>query len=270
MSEERILKTSQISASVGCHPNTVRLYEAWGYLPKVPRSATKYRLFRQAHLEHMHLAWDALSGPYPGRTIKRSAMRVVRHAATGDLGGALEMAYTHLALVNGERAQAEAAAELLARWSSGNATDATPGLLQIGEAAHLLDVSRDMLRNWESNGLIRVPRTGNGYRQYGPVEIGRLRVIRMLVRAGYSMMAILRMLRHLDKGVSGDVRQVLDTPADDEEALIAADQWLTNLEIQEGKCLQMISRLERMIQQQTKTSRDRGSGDSLSNPTIGY
>lgn len=253
MYEERILKTSQIAASVGCHPNTVRLYEEWGYLPKVPRSSSNYRLFSQAHLDHMHLAWEASSGPFPGRVIKRSAMRVVRHAATGDLGGALEMSYAHLALVKGERAQADAAAELLARWSHGKATDATPGRLQIGEAAQLLDVSRDMLRNWENNGLIRVPRAGNGYRKYGPVEIGRLRVIRMLVRAGYSMMAILRMLRHLDTGHTGDVRQVLDTPAEDEQVLTAADRWLSNLEIQEGKCHLMISRLELMIQERAKT-----------------
>ena len=47
--------------------------------------------------------------------------------------------------------------------------------------------------------LSMVPRAKNGYRQYGAVEIGRLRVIRMLVRAGYSMMAILRMMLELDK-----------------------------------------------------------------------
>jgi DNA-binding transcriptional MerR regulator len=172
---------------------------------------------------------------------------VVKHAATGDLGGALEMAYSHLALVKAEKAQAEAAAELLERWSQGRAIDATSGPIQIGEAAELLDVSRDMLRNWENNGLIRVPRASNGYRQYGAIEIGRLRVIRMLVRAGYSMMAILRLLRHLDAGVGEDVRQVLDTPDEHEDVLTAADQWFSNLEYQLEKCKSMIAQLERMI-----------------------
>ncbi len=248
MVEVRYFQTSQIAARVGCHPNTVRLYEEWGYLPKVSRSPSNYRLFNQTHLDHIQLAWEALSGQYPGRAIKHSASRVVRQAATGDLGGALEMAYGHLALVKAERAQAETAAELLARWSQGKAADATSGRLWIGDTARLLDVSRDMLRNWENNGLIQVPRGSNGYRRYGPIEIGRLRVIRMLVRAGYSMMAILRMLRHLDAGSEGDVRRVLDTPAEGEEVLTAADQWLSNLEMQEGKCHQMISKLEHMIQ----------------------
>jgi DNA-binding transcriptional MerR regulator len=249
MAKEKYIRTSQIAADVGCHPNTVRLYEAWGYIPKAPRSASNYRLFTEKHLDHMRLAWHTLSGSYPGKAIKQSALRVIKHAAaTGDLGGALELAYSHLVVVRSEKAEADAAAALLARWSQGGATDATAGRLRIGEAADLLDVSRDMLRNWESNGVIKVPRGSNGYRQYGPVEIGRLRVIRMLVRAGYSMMAILRMLRHLDEGSKGDVRTVLDTPNEGEEVLTAADQWLSNLEIQEEKCQAMIAQLEKMIE----------------------
>ena len=53
----------------------------------------------------------------------------------------------------------------------------------------------------------------------------RLRVIRMLLRAGYSMMAILRMLLQLDRGA--DPRQALDTPHPDEDVYTAADRWLS-------------------------------------------
>ncbi|MCJ7703685.1 MAG: MerR family transcriptional regulator [Anaerolineales bacterium] len=244
---EKYLRTSDIAREIGCHPNTVRLYEEWGHIPKVERSRSNYRLFTKTHLEHMRLAWTALSGSYPGKTLKRSAYAVVRQAASGDLGGALEMAYSHLALVKAERAQAEAAAELLERWSQGTTTDATSGSLQIGEAARLLKVSRDMLRNWEQNGLISVPRASNGYRKYGAPEIGRLRVIRMLVRSGYSMMAILRMLLQLDQGEVVDVRQALDTPREDEDIFTAADQWLSTLATQAEKGSAMIIRLEAMI-----------------------
>jgi DNA-binding transcriptional MerR regulator len=196
----------------------------------------------------MQLAWTAFSGPYPGRTIKNSAYSLVKVAAMGDLGGALEMAYHHLALVRSERAQAEAAAELLERWSDGVAADSTIGLLRIGEAARLLRVTRDMLRNWENNGLIDVPRDPrNGYRQYGADEIGRLRVIRMLVKAGYSMMAILRMLLSLD-GEILDVRKVLDTPRDDEDIYSAADQWLSTLGDHEERATEVIFQLEKMIE----------------------
>jgi DNA-binding transcriptional MerR regulator len=245
----RYLRTSEIATAVGVHPNTVRLYEEWGFLPPIPRSLGGYRLFTAAHLDQMRLARTAFRGPWPGRKIKQSVLALVRQAASGDLGGALERAYHHLALVQAERAQADTAVEMLERWARGTATDATTKSLWIGDAARLLDVTRDVLRNWERDGLVRVPRDPrNGYRLYGATEIGRLRVIRMLRRAGYSPMAILRMLRQLDQG--GDLRQALDTPHPDEDVYSAADRWLSTLAAQEQRALDLIAQLEEMIRQQ--------------------
>ncbi len=244
------LTTTQIAKSVGVHPNTVRLYEQWGLLPTVPRTPAGYRRFSVAHLNQMRLARMAYSGLWPGRKIHQSAVALVRRSAGGDLGGALEMAYSHLALVKAELAHAEAAARLLERWAQGTATDSTQEKLSIGQVAEMLDVSRDALRNWERNGLIRVPRRPeNRYRAYSGAEIGRLRVIRMLRSAGYSMMAILRMLCQLDQGQKHDLRQALDTPRPDEDVFTAMDRWLSFLTEQEQRAIGMIELLEEMIRQ---------------------
>jgi DNA-binding transcriptional MerR regulator len=258
------LLTSDVARAVGVHPNTVRLYEQWGFLPHITRSPTGYRLFTQDHIDQMRLARTALRGPWPGHAIKRSALDLVRQAAAGDLGGALERAYQHLALVQAERARAEAAVQLLERWAQGAAVDASEERLRIGQAARLLGVTADVLRNWERNGLVDVPRDPrNGYRLYGATEIGRCRVIRMLGRAGYGMMAILRMLIYLDRGLgrvhNGDLRQVLDTPRADEslgldsdvlgdpEVYHAADRWLSTLVAFEERAQDVIRQLEAMI-----------------------
>ena len=247
----RHLRTSDIAQAVGVHPNTVRLYEEWGFLPPIPPSTSGYRLFTEANRDQMRLARMALHGPWPGRNIKRSAAELVRQAASGDLGGALEGAYNHLALVQAERAQAEAAVDFLERWAQGTAADATSKPLLIGEAARLLGVTTDMLRNWERNGLIHVPRhPRNRYRHYGAAEIGRLRIIRMLRQAGYSMMAILRMLLQLERDQGADVRQALDTPRPDEDFYSAADQWLSTLAGLEQRAMNVIAQLEDMIDQQ--------------------
>lgn len=247
----KYLRTSELAKSVGVHPNTVRRYEEWGLIPPVERSPSGYRRFTQRHLDCLQLAHLIYSGGYPGRSIRQSSAQIIRIAVSGNLGGALEQAYQHLTFVRSEQAHADVAARSLERWAQGAAMDATTGPLSIGETAHMLGVTVDVLRNWERNGLLQVPRNpGNGYRRYGTPEISRLRVIRMLGRAGYSLAAILRMLVQFDRGDSVDLRQALDTPRPDEDVYVASDHWLTTLALQEQRAQQVIALLEEIIQRE--------------------
>lgn len=240
------LRTSDIAAEIGVHPNTVRLYEAWGFLPPIPRSHSGYRLFTEAHLEQMRLARIALQWPYPGG--KEPVVRLVKSAANDDFGTALEEAYCYLANVRAERAHAEAAVEFLEHWAQGKTTDTTNTPLRIGQVAQRLGVTLDMLRNWERNGLLTVPRDPQtGYRRYGATEIGRVRVIRMLRQSGYSLMAILRMMLRFDTGETENLREVLDTPRHDEDMYSVADRWLSTLNKQEQRALDIIQQLVAMM-----------------------
>jgi len=245
--------TLQVARAAGVHPNTVRMYEVWGFLPPIPRAPNGYRLYTKFHIDQMRFARTALHGGWPGRNIRESAVTLVRQSASGDLGGALERAYQHLALVQAERAQAEGAANLLERWAQGTAIDATAKPLRIKDAAKLLGVTSDMLRNWERNGLLKVPRDQHSrYRAYGAAELDRVRVIRTLSRAGYSNMAILRMLRRLDAGERHNLREALDTPDPHEDVFTAADHWLTTLQSQEQRANDMIAQLETMIRKKRR------------------
>jgi DNA-binding transcriptional MerR regulator len=105
-----------------------------------------------------------------------------------------------------------------------------------------------VLRNWDRDGLVQVPRDPrNGYRLYNEPEVGRLRVIKMLRQAGYSPMAILRMLSDFDRGRTRDLRQVLDTPRPNEDVYSAADRWLSALASQEQVAHSLIVQLEQMV-----------------------
>lgn len=241
-------RTSDIAKAVGVHANTVRLYEEWGFLPPIPRTSGGYRQFTNFHLDQMHLARTALHGGWPGRLIRHSALALVRQAATGDLRGALKQAQHHQMLVQAEQDQAEAAVVFLEEWLNGRITTSSKSLLSIGETAKLLSVSTDMLRDWERNGLITVPRNPqNRYRQYGTKETGRLRVIRTLRQAGYSTMAILRMLQALDRDTSIDLRQALDTPDPDEDIQYVTDQWLSTLALHAERAAVLITQLQEMV-----------------------
>jgi DNA-binding transcriptional MerR regulator len=245
--KKRTFRTNEIARAAGVHPNTVRKYEEWGFMPPVSRLPNGYRAYSLLHIEQMRLARLAMHGGWPGARIRKSALELVRNSAAGDLHAAIQLARNHILLVKAERAQAEAAADYLDRWVRGKIPERHTASMAILAAARAVDSTPDAIRNWERNGLLCVPRNPkNGYREYGPREIGRLRVIRMLLRSGYSMMAVLRAMRHLDSGGGKKLRRVLDTPHPEEDVLWAADRWLTTLTEQEARARKIVRQLQRM------------------------
>ncbi len=245
------LSTAKIAKAVGCHPNTVRLYEQWGLISPVARSPKGYRLYTDEHLDQMRLARLALEGAYPGPNIRRSIIGLIKIVASHDYPAALEKVYQHLQIVLAERDQAESAVKFLQRWALGDAAEQDDASMQIQQVAALLNVTIDMLRNWERNGLVSVPRNpANRYRQYGGPEIGRLRVIRLLRQTGYSPNAILRMMIELDRSRGQispeELRRVLDTPRPDEDVYMAADRWISTLEEHEKRAREIIGMVEEM------------------------
>lgn len=244
----RPLRTSDIARDLGVHPNTIRLYETWGYLPEVPRGKNGYRQYSARHLEQARIAYLALRWPYLGD--KSLLIQLVKSAASGDLGMAMELAYQYLARVRMERTSAEAALEFLERWAAGHRMDPSSEKMHIRQAARHLNVTVDMLRNWERNGLISIPRDPeNGYRLYGSAEFGRLRVIRILVQSGYSMMAILRMLRRFDAGQVDNLRDALNLPPEeDADVQIVANRWLASLVELEERAQTIIRQIGHMME----------------------
>lgn len=239
------LRTSQIAQAMGVHPNTVRLYEEWGFLPPIPRTASGYRCFTPAHLEQMRLARIALQWPYPGG--KQVVLDLIHQARDNHLAEALVLAYQYLDQVHAEQAYAEAAVAFLERWAQGQAAEPAGEPLLIGTAAARLGVSSDVLRNWERNGLLAVPRhPQSGYRLYGAAALGRARVIRVLRQAGYSMTAVLRMCRQFDAGQRNGLRDVLDTVDPDEDIYYVTDNWLTTLREAEARAQAIIEHLRHM------------------------
>jgi DNA-binding transcriptional MerR regulator len=245
------LRTSDLARAAGVHPNTVRRYAERGFLPPVERSPSGYRRFTRRHLNCLLLAHQVYSTQYASKEIRQSGTRIVQAAVGGDMDGALERARGYLALVRSERAQADLAAAVLERWACAPPADEVIRPLQIGRVARLLGVTIDVVRGWDRNGLIEVPRDPiNGYRRYGAPEIGRLRVIRLLSRAGYSMSAILRMLLQLDEGETSDLRRALDTPRPDEDVYTARDRWITTLTDQERGAQATVALVAEIIREQ--------------------
>lgn len=240
-------RTSEIARAAKVHPNTVRLYEQWGFLPPVPRNKSGYRLFSERHLDQMLLARIALRCEYAEGNIRRLAIVVIKTAASGDMLNAIEQAENHLLQIMHERAKAEEALVLARGWVNGDPGEQSGIYIKRLDVAKLLGVSIDVLRNWERNGLVRILRNpDNGYRIYGPCEINRLKVIRTLRAANYSIMAIYRMMRHVDHGGGKDATELLDKPLPQEDIVRATDKWISALTESEQDARELIAHIQEM------------------------
>ncbi|MCX7710273.1 MAG: MerR family transcriptional regulator [Clostridia bacterium] len=249
----KYLKTSDIAKAAGAHPNTVRLYIEWGFLPPVPRDKNGYRMFTEEHLDQMCLARSAFRCQFCVADIRKSITGIVTTSAQGDLEEALKRAHHHLELVRRELQQAEEALVVLEHWIKGTALEEADKVLKRNEAAAVVGISVDVLRNWERNGLIEVPRNPvNGYRMYTQNIINRMKVVRTLRGANYSMMAILRMMTYIDSGKKENLRKVVDTPGPDEDIVYATDKWISSLLETEKQAEELIEMLEKMIAKRKK------------------
>jgi DNA-binding transcriptional MerR regulator len=246
----KYLNTSKIAMMAGCHPNTVRLYEQIGFLQPAERAGNGYRVFTPQHADQMILARRGMTGDYAGKAIHEAVKSMITIAAGGDLFAAKDQAGRHLELSSAELNLARNTVDQVEQWvNQADPLEKGP-TYNTTKTALLLGVTVDSLRTWERNNLIQVPRNPtNGYRLYGPREILRLRIIRMLRTAGYSMMAIHRMLKKLDAGQTRGLAKILDTPAEDEfdDFFGAADRWITTLTRQEQKAKDLIALLEERI-----------------------
>lgn len=225
-------RTAQVAEIIGIHPNTVRLYEKLQLIPAAERKANGYRIFTDFHIDMFRLARTAFQIEVLQNGLRKKVVSMVKTAATGDLDSALSMTEEYLAQLHNEQKNAKEAIDIAKKILSGSTSSGTLELNRNGAAKHL-HISIDTLRNWEMNGLLTVKRAKNGYRVYTSKDIDRLKIIRSLRCAGYSLEAILRMLSALSHNPNTDIEQALETPKPDDEIVSVCDKLLTSLTLAE-------------------------------------
>jgi DNA-binding transcriptional MerR regulator len=241
------LTTSQLARAAGIHPNTVRLYERWGLISPARRGANGYRQFQPVQVEQLHLVRRVFCCTFVGGEALRQGYAALHSSAGYQFEEALQHARSLLSAVQAEHQRALEAVRYLEAWARGDEPEANPAILRIGEAARLVGSTVDAVRNWERNRLVQARRAANGYRLFGPAEIGRLRVIRLLIHARFGCMAVLRMLTRFEQGLHAELRQALDTPNPDEELLSVTDRWLSALAGAEESARKAVEQAERLL-----------------------
>lgn len=241
-----IYKTKEIAGIIGIHPNTVRLYEELGLIPRPERRSNGYRIFTDLHIEQFKLARTALKVEVLQNGLRKKAIGVIKLSAAGDFDGAIRLAKSYLQQIKEEQRNAEEAIAIAERLLSDNKQEADSSFFTRKETADHLQISMDTLRNWEMNGLLVIKRKQNGYRVYTDKDIKLLKIIRSLRCANYSLTAILRMLNALSGNPKVNIREVIDTPEGTDDIISVCDKLLTSLQYAENSAHSMLVQLEKM------------------------
>ena len=227
-----IYSTSQIAKIIGVHSNTVRMYEEWGLLQKPERKANGYRVFEEIHVKQFQMARKALQIEVLQAGLRKRIVNVVKLSAEYRFDEAIKLAEEYIKIAENEVLSAKEAVVLCQKLYESSKEKDT--LYKRAQAAKELGVTIDTIRNWEMNGLLVVKRTDNGYRVYDEDDMNRLKIIRSLRCANYSLSAILRMLNKLEKKQYNksekNMLDILNTPDEDEDIVLACDKLIVSLE----------------------------------------
>lgn len=243
---DRIYKTSEVAKIVGVHSNTVRLYEKLELIPEVKRLQNGYRIFTDYHIKQFILARTAFKVEILQNGLRKKMINIVKLSAKGKFEEAISCTEDYINQVEQERKNAEEAIEISKHLLLDIDVEKNNMFLTRKQTADYLQVTIDTLRNWEMNGLLTIKRKQNGYRVYTENDINKLKIIRTLRCANYSLSAILRMMNTLLKNKEADIKEVINNPEEDEDIVTVCDKLLTSLDNAQENAYSMLQQLEYM------------------------
>src|SRR2546428_11410973 len=193
MTARPYLRTHDLALAGHISVQQVRNYEANGLIPQAQRSPSGYRLYTQQHLAALQAVQSMVRGYGWPRT---SAIMQALHR--GDLSAALATIDSCHAELASKRLQVEqtlSALRALAAGSTPVQSSRHPQRVRVGEAAKQVGVRVSALHFWEQQGLLRPLRDQySRYRLYDEQQMRRLRVVGLLLVAGYDLTVILSVL----------------------------------------------------------------------------
>ena len=240
-------RTGEIASLVGLHPNTIRLYEQIGFLTKPERLPNGYRIYTEMHLEQVRCARLALRAEVLQNGLRKRAVEIIRLSAAQEFDAAQRQTQAYIEQIDREILLAQGAIRSVENMICHQLPPAAPPRRR-SEAAGVLGITIDTLRNWERNGLASIRRMPNGYHVYEAADIQRLLIIRTLRCANYSLSAILRLTGRLASAETLCVADALNRPAENEEIVSVCDHLLGALSGAREDAVDLFASIARMKQ----------------------
>lgn len=229
MSRKVDMRTSEIAKLVNVHPNTVRLYEQWGYISPVPRSSNGYRNYDLIHAVQMKLARIVFRQEFVQNNLRKMATAIVLKSGRQRFEEALLKAQQYLSFLQSELDFANQAVNIVKTLLHEPVPNEQITYYH-KEVANKLMLTEETIRNWERNGLYEVRRTNQNRRIYDESDIHKLFIIRTLRTAHFSISSIRHFLVHAQQVHSvEDIKKALISPAFLEKFLHVTDALEINL-----------------------------------------
>lgn len=224
-------RTKEIAELVHVHPNTVRLYEEWGFISPVPREKNGYRCYNEIHVKQMQIARLAFRNEFIQNNLRKRATHMVLESGKEQFAAAQEAAQLYLQYLQQEHDYALQAMRLVEKLLQHSTKKVHTRTYNHQEVAKKLQVTQETIRNWERNGLFSVQRNNRNHRIYTQADYEKLIMIRTLRSAHFSIASI-RLLfeQHKQKANKPiDIQKTLNSAAFMDEFLHVTDQLELNL-----------------------------------------
>lgn len=215
------------------------MYEDLELIPKPSRRANGYRIFTDLHIKQFRLARQAFQIEVLQNGLRKEIIEVVKLSAKKQYDDAITLTNRYIQAIRQETENAKKAVEITKDLLQG-APQTNTVFLKRKEVSDALGITMDTLRNWEMNGLISIKRKENRYRVYSNEDIQKLRIIRSLRCANYSLSAILRMMNAVNDNPETNIEQVLNTPGKSEDIVSACDKLIIFLQAAEANAEKII------------------------------
>lgn len=226
-------RISEISALTGVKAGTIRFYERCGFLEKAERLPNRYRVFNRHHIYQIRVC-RLVFGGFVNKHLRRLSMSVIEASSRWDLVAYEEATHRYKKAIEDDIVRTENIILIAMKRMEYDSESTADKLYTKKQAAEMLGVTPETVRNWERNGLIY---GGAPYQRrfYGEADLNRMYVIRFLLDTGYSMMAILRFLTEYEVGEEQRAMQLLFGTEAGEDLKYRADRYLDTLRQLEKK-----------------------------------
>lgn len=215
----------EIAEKTGVKAGTIRFYEKIGFLEPVERMPNHYRVFNEHHIYQIQVC-SLVFGGFVNTRLRKISMDIIAAAKGWDLEAYDRATRNYLQAIEQDITRTKKAVSIVTKQIDQDENDEREYSKK--EAAELIGVTPEAIRNWERNGLL-ARKTPYSRRKYPQDEIRRMYIIRFLLDTGYSCMAILRFLKEYDAGQERKASGFLLGTVEDKELMSKTDQYLKSL-----------------------------------------